>query len=497
MKKIIIIGGGVSGLSIGCYAQMNGYQSEIYEMHSIPGGVCTSWKRGDYLFDHCLHWVLGSNHGTQLYPVFKELGIAGEIEFYNTARFRKICMNGKEITVYTDIEKFEQELFNIFPMKKIKIRSFFKLVKFYTKFNPPVDGDFGKFGIIGFLKMLPYVPSFLKLKNISFKSFLLSHFKDTDLAEILFQMFPVAELPAIIPVMSLAFFNNKEGGYPLGGSLNFSNALAKKYQELGGRLICNSKVMKIAIENDCATGIVFENGSIVSGDIIVSACDGRTTLFSMLPQKYMHPKLYQLYRNPVLWPPLICISLGVNRDVSELVELNNIHLKTPCMVGGKEVAWFYFSHYCHDKNFAPKGKSVITIQIESDYTYWENLYNNKVNYTEEKCRIFNWAIDQLEQQLPGIRNQIEISDIATPISWVKYTGNWQGSYEGWLPTVKSFGKTIPKTLPNLRNFWMTGQWVIPGGGIPMCMVQGKNIMRKIIKCDKDRNHRNIYNTKEL
>ncbi|HEY4663265.1 MAG TPA: FAD/NAD(P)-binding protein, partial [Candidatus Humimicrobiaceae bacterium] len=100
MKKMLIIGAGVAGLSTGCYAQMNGYDSEIYEMHSTPGGVCTSWKRGDYLFDHCLHWVLGSNKGSSIYPVFEELGVAQNVKFYFTERFRKIELKGKILTVY-------------------------------------------------------------------------------------------------------------------------------------------------------------------------------------------------------------------------------------------------------------------------------------------------------------------------------------------------------------------------------------------------------------
>ena len=59
--KAIIIGAGVSGLSTGCYLQMKGFDSTIFEMHNISGGVCTSWKRGNYLFDHCLHWIMGAN----------------------------------------------------------------------------------------------------------------------------------------------------------------------------------------------------------------------------------------------------------------------------------------------------------------------------------------------------------------------------------------------------------------------------------------------------
>ena len=66
----------------------------------------------------------------------------------------------------------------------------------------------------------------------------------------------------------------------------------------------------------------------------------------------------------------------------------------------------------------------------------------------------------------------------------RYTGNWQGSYEGWLPTVKLFGKFLPRELPDLNNFYMTGQWVFPGGGVPMCMSQARRLVKYICKKDK-------------
>ena len=36
-KSIIIIGGGIAGLSAGCYGQMNEYKTRIFEMHTLPG----------------------------------------------------------------------------------------------------------------------------------------------------------------------------------------------------------------------------------------------------------------------------------------------------------------------------------------------------------------------------------------------------------------------------------------------------------------------------
>jgi len=47
-KSLIIIGAGVAGLAAGCYAQMNGYRSQILDLHTIPGGLCTWWRRGDH-----------------------------------------------------------------------------------------------------------------------------------------------------------------------------------------------------------------------------------------------------------------------------------------------------------------------------------------------------------------------------------------------------------------------------------------------------------------
>jgi len=132
VAKIVIIGAGIAGLSTGCYAQMNNFQSEIYEMHSIPGGVCTSWRRGDYLFDHCLHWVIGSNKGTSLYPIFKDLGIADTIEFYYTDKFRVITLGDKTLTAYTDIDKFEAELLSLFPEEKSGIKKYISLVRKYS-----------------------------------------------------------------------------------------------------------------------------------------------------------------------------------------------------------------------------------------------------------------------------------------------------------------------------------------------------------------------------
>jgi len=483
VKKICIIGAGVSGLSTGCYAQMNGFDSEIYEMHSIPGGVCTSWRRGEYLFDHCLHWVLGSNKGSSIYGLFEELGIAENIKFYYTKRFRKIDIDGKTLIVYTDLDKFENELLRLFPDEEKSIGKLIGMIRLYTRFRPPMDADFGSFGFRDILKMLPFMPSFIRLKNTRIEDFL-GMFHNKDLREMLFQMFPVKKMPALMVVMPLAYFHNHEGGYPMGGSLHFTRAIEKHYKSMGGRINYSQKIKKILIEDDKAVGIETEKGKRIYADIIISACDGRSTLYRMLKGKYLTPKIKKMYEKPSLWPPLISISLGVDRDLSGEVEINNFKLDDPVLIGGRKWEWMGYFHFCHDPAFAPPGKSVIKIQIESDYNYWKSIYKNKKKYRKEKEKVLNICLRELEKKLPGIRGQIEAMDIATPATWERYTGNWQGSYQGWLPTVELFGKFLPRELPRLKNFYMTGQWIFPGGGVPMCMAQARRTVKYL--CIKEK-----------
>jgi phytoene dehydrogenase-like protein len=82
-KKVAVIGGGVAGLITGCYLQMNGYSTTIFEQHSVPGGLCTSWRRKGYTFDGCIHWLLGTGNGSAFYDIWNELLDMNVIKFIN------------------------------------------------------------------------------------------------------------------------------------------------------------------------------------------------------------------------------------------------------------------------------------------------------------------------------------------------------------------------------------------------------------------------------
>ena len=74
--------------------------------------------------------------------------------------------------------------------------------------------------------------------------------------------------------------------------------------------------------------------------------------------------------------------------------------------------------------------------------------------------------------------------MATPMTWERYTGNWRGSFQGWLETTKTLRMRMSKTLPGLENFYRAGQWVEPGGSTPTAAMSGRNVTQ--IMCKKDK-----------
>jgi len=71
--------------------------------------------------------------------------------------------------------------------------------------------------------------------------------------------------------------------------------------------------------------------------------------------------------------------------------------------------------------------------------------------------------------------------VATPATWNRYTGNWKGSFEGFLPTRKDMMKNLGFTVPGLESVSMHGQWVAVGGGLPPAGTNGRALAGKLCR----------------
>lgn len=489
-RSIIIIGAGIAGLSTGCYGQMNGYRTQIFELHDKPGGLCTSWKRKGYTFDGCIHWLVGSSPGNAFHRVWEELGaIQGRDIVDHEEFFRIEGTDGKNLIIYTNIDQFEQHLRELSSTDTDIIKEFTDAARFFSNSEMPLDKPRELYSPLDGLKMMfkmrRFMKPFIKWKKIPIREFA-SRFSDPFLREMipLFMMIDTSDFPMAAFLFTLAGMHKREAGYPIGGSLPFSQAIERRYLDLGGEINYKSRVEKILVENDHAVGIRLAGGTEYRADMVVSAADGHATIFDMLEGKYVNDKIRGYYDKLPIFQPLVQISLGVARDLSNEPHSIVYMLDKPVTIAGEERKWLSVSHHCFDPTLAPQGKSVITILISSNYDYWKPLSEDRDRYESEKNQIANDVINQLDKRFPGLKEQIEVVDVATPITYKRYTDNWQGSFEGWLITTKTFGMFMSKTLPGLESFYMAGQWVEPGGGLPPAALSGRNIIQIICKQDK-------------
>jgi len=486
-KTILVIGAGMAGLSAGCYAQMNGYRSQIFELHTTSGGLCTSWRRTGYVFDGSVRYLSGVDPQTKIHELWMELGLLEGREFHFYDEFSRYeGADGRVFTLYTDIDRLEQHMLALSPADESTIREFTSAIRQFRKMELPVDLtpsgpeeslELGR-------SMVPVLIPALRWANATVRKYA-ERFKDPLLRTALPEFFQFAppDFPMMLMLSTLAMMNDREAGYPLGGSLRFAEDLAKRYLALGGEIRYKSRVTSILAENDRAVGVRLDDGSEHRADIVISAADGHSTIFDLLGGRYLDHKVRSYYLDMTVAKSILQISLGVNRDFSAECPSINFPLTQPIYLGNVRQERLVVKHYCFDPTMAPPGKSVLSVWCEADYDYWKSMRAHPRHYRAAKDLVTQQVIAALDERFPGLSDAVEVIDVATPVTYERYTANWRGAFAGWALTTRKMsmmmGGGMKKTLPGLDNFYMIGQWVEPGGNVELSVASGRDVLKDI------------------
>jgi phytoene dehydrogenase-like protein len=474
---------------------MNGYRTQIFELHDKPGGLCTSWQRNGYTFDGCIHWLVGTGPGSGFNRIWHELGALQGRPIVDNDEFVRVEREGKTLILYTDVDRLEQHLQTLAPGDAAMISEFCNTIRRFSRLGRVMGDPGGPSGPADALKsglrMLPYLGDLRKYSKITTQEYM-ARFRDPFLRQALGAVFDLPDFPMIAMLMTLAWKNNRDAGYPVGGSLAFARAIERRYLDLGGEIHYKSPVERVLVETAGdgparAVGVRLRSGAEHRADTVISAADGHATIFDMLEGRYLDDKIRSYYDSLPIFQPIIQVSLGVARDLSAEPHSVQMALSRPIEVAGQARNMMGFRHLCYDPTLAPPGKSVVIVMFESNYDYWRKIADEGERYEAEKQQVATAVIDRLEERYLGLTGQIEAVDVATPLTTERYTGNWQGSMEGWLITTKTAGMMftggMSKTLPGLDRFYMAGQWVEPGGGVPTAAQSGRKIIQMLCKRD--------------
>lgn len=471
-------------MAAGCYAQLNGYHAQIFEQHDKPGGYCTAWTRKGYTFDGCIHHLAGAGPRSTLYPLWQDLGIFEHhtMHFYDKLVQVELA-DGQQFVAHTDLDRLEAYLKELAPEDSPLIDEYIRAARRFLSIDLlglPMASPWQ------LLKTLPQMPLLPKWGKVT-----LEQFAERFQNPLLRQAFPTLQydfpgIPMLIHLSFLAGCHNRILGWPSGGSLAFARTIAARCESLGGEIHYRSPVEKILVENDHAVGVRLRDGTEHRSDVVVSAADGYTTIYGMLDGRYADARIQAYYEAAPDGNEMnLCVALGVARNMQEEPHALTLFLERPVVLLGRPHGRLSVEVYNWDPSLAPPGKTPIKVLLKTTYSQWKALSADRARYDEEKARVAETVIDVLDSRFSGLRRQIEVIDVSTPLTIERYTGNLHGLQAWGVPGggMGAMLKGFTRTLPGLSNFHMAGQWAEAMIGISTAAISGRNAVRRICKQD--------------
>lgn len=473
MKKIIIIGAGITGLSTGIHALLKGHQVEIYEKNETCGGCCGGWYRNNVYIDNCMHWLTGTNQHTPLFKLWKKIGAIDETSnLYQGEYFYKSSYQGQSIALYSDTEKVRNEMLRLSPEDRKEIDRFIDVVNHFIIINK-------KENIIKSLynKTSGFSKGLLKYHRISLDEYS-NKFKHPLLKKIFTDYIP-GSYSTLALIYSYATFASGNGKIYNKGSLTFSKSIEKKFLDLGGTINYKCEVTKINIENNKFDSIIV-NDKIIKGDILISCIDAYY-LFNKLLNSDKLPKILNNKKNYKKDNPIVssyhCAFLINKKDLpikdTEVLEIpkTQIGLSSINRLVLKEYS------YLHQNDEKVVIQAFI-IQNMIDYDFWHHLQSNNYNeYSSTKKNIGYKIIDILSEKYPNLKNNIELLDTWTPITYNEYFNSYYGSYMGYVLSKKEPFRRLSPKIPNLKNIYYLSYWQNNTGGLPTAALLGESISK--------------------
>ncbi|MCL2013235.1 MAG: NAD(P)/FAD-dependent oxidoreductase [Cystobacterineae bacterium] len=349
-KKVIVIGGGIAGLSAGIYALRCGFEVTILEKHTMAGGHCTAWKRGGYLFEGGMHWLAGSGEGEALHSLWRTIGgLDDSVTVHYPEPFAEFDFQGTPIRLYRNVDATEQHLLKLSPADTREIKKFCNNIRKLSKLNMPITDLKGlhvtqkrRLPLFFFFSMLPVMRVMREYSKMSREEYA-SRFSHEGIAELI-RSIPGAEQGIAMLFLTLGFMARGAAGFPEGGSLPFVQRVVNTFKALGGKIhyeTCASQVLVDKASGEKA-GVGKASGVLAAGkrflaDAVIVTADTMAMehLFEALPPSPWFERMKKLTE-----PTMVTfVSLGIKADLKNYPKFYLFRLKKPMEVLERRYAY--------------------------------------------------------------------------------------------------------------------------------------------------------------
>jgi len=474
-RHLVIIGGGLAGLSAGCYARRSGFRTTIVEHNLALGGVCTAWHRGDYVVDGCIHWLTGG----AFQRIYEELGIVPAVSLRTLetwATYRDV-RDGTEVAFTRDLDALVKRLTDLGKDDAAELARVREGATALASLQPAIDAP--ELATIGEMMRSLWELRGAAGSLVHFRKpigvWAREHLKSPRLRKLFTSMLPETT-PAFFLLMVLAYLEQGYLSRPVGGTAAFSAALQHTYRSLGGEVMVHSTVDEVLVQDGRATGVRLADGKMIRADLVLSTSSTPETVLRLLGGRYDAEPTIERLAQWKLFEPIVLASFGVAARYADTPSLLTLANLKPFDAAGRTIETLQLRVCNDDPCFAPPGHTVIQAFIPTSYDWWATRGDR---YRAEQDVLSEVLIGALEPHFPKLRSLVRMTDLATPLTYWGLARSWRGAYEGWMPSSESVFGHVKKTLAGLDGFYMAGQWVEPGGGVPTAVMSGRQAIQLV------------------
>ncbi len=504
--KIIIIGSGMSGLTAGAYLAKSGHNVTIYEQFTTPGGVTATIHQDGFGWDIGPLLLEGFAPGDKGRVILEELGISDRVpavhedrglsmpgfalwkpKEYEGPYWRRECLKGifpSESDALDRYYRFYDQMITLMGLAHQSetahgLSALWLKLRMFLAFQPVKDK--AKWSAS---QLMDYY-----FKSPALKTVFLGIVADYVTAP---SEFPGLGVPSIhletafdkrIPTYPGTKSAQTAYTYILGGCQTLVDAVMSVVLGNGGKVLTNTTIERIVVENGRATGVELTDGHIEPTDLVLASGGMKEVFFDLVGSERLPEEWVKQIESNRMMESVLMVQLGIDFDPTsyqpaalcyyyntEDLEGAVRRLRTGDYHEGKEGLLIYIPSL-HSPSLAPSGEYAVTV-----YTVAPDTLAN-VTWSSRREELADKLVAEAEQYIPGLREHTRTRLILTPEDYRLRTHQKHHSFGGVPPVM---GNQPPAHKTPIEGLWFIGAQSESAGGVLNVMVGAQKVAKRIL-----------------
>lgn len=479
----VVIGAGIGGLFCATKLALEGLKVLLVEQHYMVGGYCSTFRRKGYTFDAATHFYpLLGNPATITGKILADLGIeTGWVMMDPVDTFH--FPDASRFTVPADFDAYRAKLDAEFPEERENLDRFFAAVReTYLKgllcyFRGHDTARLGRWATWTVREALDHFFHDRKLKLLLTAD--CPHWGSP----------PSRTSFVFDSMLRLSYFLGNY--YPAGGSQAFADALAHRFETLGGHILMSSRVEKILVDEGagrqpraCGVTVETQRGPLaghrrIDARVVISNADLKLTYGQLLEARWVDTEVRR--KATEMRPSFPCFLShlglrGVDHDALDHAQGYYWNSWDPDLVGRNGLRCKVFVPTLYEPAMAPAGGQIVILQkvLEIDYHAIDD-------WAEHKGEIERYVTGHLKDVVPGLERKIVVQTSASARTSWRFTLNEVGSMLGWEMSPDQLGDHRPGSRGPIDGLHLVGHWVRPGGGITPVIISAMQVAEAVLR----------------